>query len=254
MHAHRLARRLRAGLRGWGGVGAMAAVCALALAFALLLPLTQSSGAAGATGSGGSGRRPGQPDQGRRLQDAERPAGPEPVPVGRRRRHTDPRQDQGPQGPATDRRRRPEQLPLGLPQPEQHLRRAGGLRHRPRPPDRQGHPRRRGRGLVQGDPHQPAHPGDPERRGRHGGPHHDDQLRPAEPGRVLRALLQDRPAGPRPQDLDDHRVQRHARPQAGLLGRRVRRRWTVCSRTRRPAGSRPAPTSRRWSPTSWTAW
>ncbi|MFE9173625.1 glutamate ABC transporter substrate-binding protein [Streptomyces kebangsaanensis] len=35
------ARRLRAGLKGWGGVGAMAAVCALALAFVLLLPRTQ---------------------------------------------------------------------------------------------------------------------------------------------------------------------------------------------------------------------
>ncbi|MET7481506.1 glutamate ABC transporter substrate-binding protein [Streptomyces sp. NPDC005538] len=40
--------RLRAGLRGWGGVGAMAAVCVLALAFVLLLPLTQSRGEAGA--------------------------------------------------------------------------------------------------------------------------------------------------------------------------------------------------------------
>ncbi|MFE7171495.1 glutamate ABC transporter substrate-binding protein [Streptomyces sp. NPDC057616] len=45
MDAHRLARRLRAGLRGWGGVGAMAAVCVLALAFVLLLPHTQSGGA-----------------------------------------------------------------------------------------------------------------------------------------------------------------------------------------------------------------
>ncbi|MGY6018265.1 glutamate ABC transporter substrate-binding protein [Streptomyces spinosirectus] len=45
MDAHRLARRLRAGLRGWGGVGAMAAVCVLALAFVLLLPRTQSNGA-----------------------------------------------------------------------------------------------------------------------------------------------------------------------------------------------------------------
>jgi polar amino acid transport system substrate-binding protein len=52
MDAHRLARRLRTGLRGWGGVGAMAAVCALALAFALLLPHTQSSGAP----AGGAGR------------------------------------------------------------------------------------------------------------------------------------------------------------------------------------------------------
>ncbi|GHG93474.1 glutamate ABC transporter substrate-binding protein [Streptomyces lanatus] len=34
-------RRLRAGLRGWGGVGAMAVLCAMALAFVLLLPLSQ---------------------------------------------------------------------------------------------------------------------------------------------------------------------------------------------------------------------
>ncbi|MFG2373698.1 glutamate ABC transporter substrate-binding protein [Streptomyces sp. NPDC048504] len=41
-------RRVRAGLRGWGGVGAMAVVCVLAVAFVLLLPLTQSRGEAGA--------------------------------------------------------------------------------------------------------------------------------------------------------------------------------------------------------------
>ncbi|MET9909957.1 glutamate ABC transporter substrate-binding protein [Streptomyces sp. NPDC006476] len=46
----RLTGRLRSGLRGWGGVGAMAAVCALAVAFALLLPLTQSDGAASGGG------------------------------------------------------------------------------------------------------------------------------------------------------------------------------------------------------------
>jgi polar amino acid transport system substrate-binding protein len=46
--------RLRAGLKGWGGVGAMAAVCAAALAFALLLPLTQPHGD-GSTGTGGRG-------------------------------------------------------------------------------------------------------------------------------------------------------------------------------------------------------
>ena len=47
---------LRAGLRGWGGVGAMAAVCALAVAFALLLPLTQSRGDGTQTGGpGGQG-------------------------------------------------------------------------------------------------------------------------------------------------------------------------------------------------------
>ncbi|MFC5632676.1 glutamate ABC transporter substrate-binding protein [Streptomyces bullii] len=42
------ARRLRAGLKGWGGVGAMAVVCALAVAFALLLPLAQPAAVDGA--------------------------------------------------------------------------------------------------------------------------------------------------------------------------------------------------------------
>lgn len=56
MRARAFPKRLRAGLRGWGGVGAMAAVCALALAFVLLLPLTQSHGGSGAAGgSGGRG-------------------------------------------------------------------------------------------------------------------------------------------------------------------------------------------------------
>ncbi|WP_329345231.1 glutamate ABC transporter substrate-binding protein [Streptomyces sp. NBC_01352] len=47
-------RGLRAGLKGWGGVGAMAVVCALALTFALLLPLIPSGGD-GSTGTGGPG-------------------------------------------------------------------------------------------------------------------------------------------------------------------------------------------------------
>ncbi|MGW0813960.1 glutamate ABC transporter substrate-binding protein [Streptomyces viridiviolaceus] len=38
------ARRLRVSLKGWGGVGAMAVVCALAVLFALLLPLAPSHG------------------------------------------------------------------------------------------------------------------------------------------------------------------------------------------------------------------
>ncbi|MFJ4472289.1 glutamate ABC transporter substrate-binding protein [Streptomyces sp. NPDC089424] len=42
------ARRLRASLKGWGGVGAMAVVCALAVLFALLLPHTQQAGVVGA--------------------------------------------------------------------------------------------------------------------------------------------------------------------------------------------------------------
>ncbi|MFF9123239.1 glutamate ABC transporter substrate-binding protein [Streptomyces sp. NPDC014889] len=46
------ARRLRAGLKGWGGVGAMAAVCALALTFVLLLPRTQPHGAGPVAGGG----------------------------------------------------------------------------------------------------------------------------------------------------------------------------------------------------------
>ncbi|MEV7733327.1 glutamate ABC transporter substrate-binding protein [Streptomyces sp. NPDC088921] len=50
----RMRGRVRAGLRGWGGVGAMAVVCALVLAFALLLPVAQSRGD-GSTGTGGPG-------------------------------------------------------------------------------------------------------------------------------------------------------------------------------------------------------
>ncbi|MEU9453884.1 glutamate ABC transporter substrate-binding protein [Streptomyces sp. NPDC048277] len=50
-------RRMRASLRGWGGVGAMAVGCVLALALVLLLPLTQSHGedGDGDQGPGGQG-------------------------------------------------------------------------------------------------------------------------------------------------------------------------------------------------------
>lgn len=48
------AKRLRTGLRGWGGVGAMAVVCALATLIVLLLPLTQPP-VDGSTGTGGQG-------------------------------------------------------------------------------------------------------------------------------------------------------------------------------------------------------
>ncbi|MEU6808162.1 glutamate ABC transporter substrate-binding protein [Streptomyces sp. NPDC046831] len=50
------ARRLRAGLRGWGGVGAMAAVCALAVVCVLLLPLARSHAEPGPAGARGAGR------------------------------------------------------------------------------------------------------------------------------------------------------------------------------------------------------
>ncbi|MFF3984023.1 glutamate ABC transporter substrate-binding protein [Streptomyces sp. NPDC001601] len=55
-------RRMRVSLRGWGGVGAMAVGCVLALAFVLLLPLTQSRGAGGqGVGLGGPGLATGSP-------------------------------------------------------------------------------------------------------------------------------------------------------------------------------------------------
>ncbi|WP_333764588.1 glutamate ABC transporter substrate-binding protein [Streptomyces sp. IBSBF 2390] len=44
------AARARASLRGWGGVGAMAVLCALALAFVLLLPRTQAPAGDGRVG------------------------------------------------------------------------------------------------------------------------------------------------------------------------------------------------------------
>ena len=69
---------------------------------------------------------------------------------------------------------------------------------------------------------------------------------------LLRALLQDGPAGPRPQVLDDHRLRRHARGKkvctaAGSTAD------TKLADDRRPAGSAPASTSPP-SPTSSTAW
>jgi polar amino acid transport system substrate-binding protein len=49
-----IARRLRASLRGWGGVAAMLVACALTLVFALLLPLPHPRGSS-AAGTGGPG-------------------------------------------------------------------------------------------------------------------------------------------------------------------------------------------------------
>ncbi|MFC3577624.1 glutamate ABC transporter substrate-binding protein [Streptomyces yaanensis] len=49
-----IARRLRASLKGWGGVGAMLVACLLTAVFALLLPLTRASGD-GSSGTGGPG-------------------------------------------------------------------------------------------------------------------------------------------------------------------------------------------------------
>ncbi|MER5474704.1 glutamate ABC transporter substrate-binding protein [Streptomyces sp. NPDC002935] len=49
-----IARRLRASLKGWGGVGAMAVACATALVLALMLPMSDVRGTGG-TGIGGQG-------------------------------------------------------------------------------------------------------------------------------------------------------------------------------------------------------
>jgi polar amino acid transport system substrate-binding protein len=49
------AGRLRAGLKGWGGVGAMALACVLAVLAALLLPMVHSHGGGGGTDDGGHG-------------------------------------------------------------------------------------------------------------------------------------------------------------------------------------------------------
>ncbi|MBD0844375.1 MULTISPECIES: glutamate ABC transporter substrate-binding protein [unclassified Streptomyces] len=70
------ARRLKASLKGWGGVGAMAAVCALAVVLALLLPLIPSSGDGGTgTGTGtGTGEKV---TQGSRTRAAEECTAPE---------------------------------------------------------------------------------------------------------------------------------------------------------------------------------
>lgn len=64
------AGHVRAGLKGWGGVGAMAAVCALALAFVLLLPLTQSHGGGAAPGLGGRGTARGTQTRAGQCDDA----------------------------------------------------------------------------------------------------------------------------------------------------------------------------------------
>ncbi len=63
------AQRFRTGLKGWGGVGAMAFACALAVAFALLLPSVRSHGET--TGHGGP--RTAHGSQARAEQECEAP-------------------------------------------------------------------------------------------------------------------------------------------------------------------------------------
>ncbi|MFI5687113.1 glutamate ABC transporter substrate-binding protein [Streptomyces sp. NPDC051636] len=65
------ARRVPGALRGWGGVGAMAVVCALALGFVLLLPLSQSHGD-GEQGVGGRGVATGRQARAEACEDPEK--------------------------------------------------------------------------------------------------------------------------------------------------------------------------------------
>ncbi|MFE1928660.1 glutamate ABC transporter substrate-binding protein [Streptomyces asoensis] len=65
-------RRVRSGLKGWGGVGAMAALCALALSFVLLLPWTTRSPDGGATGRAGQGVADGTPAADAACKDPEK--------------------------------------------------------------------------------------------------------------------------------------------------------------------------------------
>ncbi|MFB7336567.1 glutamate ABC transporter substrate-binding protein [Streptomyces adustus] len=64
-------RRVRAGLKGWGGVGAMAVVCALALTFVLLLPLVGQHHDDGA-GLGGPGLATGDQMRAENCTDPEK--------------------------------------------------------------------------------------------------------------------------------------------------------------------------------------
>ena len=176
-------RRLRAGLRGWGGVGAMAVVCALAVVFALLLP--RDADARRRRHGHRAARASPEGTQARADDCRGRPAEPEPRPSSGAAGDDD-RADQG-RRTAADRRRRPEQLPLGLPRPEQHATtQLEGfdidLVHRIAE-DILGDPN-----AVQfkAIPTSQRIPAIQDGRGRHGGPHHDDQLRPHEGSRVLR--------------------------------------------------------------------
>ncbi|MEU5279613.1 glutamate ABC transporter substrate-binding protein [Streptomyces asoensis] len=65
-------RRVRSGLKGWGGVGAMAALCALALSFVLLLPWTTRAPGDGATGRAGQGVADGTPAADAACKDPEK--------------------------------------------------------------------------------------------------------------------------------------------------------------------------------------
>ncbi|WP_328669163.1 glutamate ABC transporter substrate-binding protein [Streptomyces sp. NBC_00328] len=75
-----IARRLRASLKGWGGVGAMALACATALVLALLLP--DSTLGDGGTGVGGQGVARGTQAKAPECIDSQNPQNLSPAPSG----------------------------------------------------------------------------------------------------------------------------------------------------------------------------
>lgn len=65
-------RRVRAGVKGWGGVGAMAALCVLALTLVLLLPWTTRAPGDESTGRAGQGVAEGTPAADATCTDPEK--------------------------------------------------------------------------------------------------------------------------------------------------------------------------------------
>lgn len=206
-------RRAAGRLRGWGGVSAMAVACATTAA-AVLLPLAHAT-----------------PDTGRPA--VHRPASmAAAAPWALTDTCQDPEASLRPSdvdGAAIARIKAayklvaacgPEQLPLGLPQPDRRGQPPRRLRHRPGQGHRQGHPGRRERGHLPGHPDQSAHPRPPGGARRHRRADHDHQLQAAGGRRLLDRLLRGRTAGPGAQGLADHRVRPLAEGPADLFRRR----------------------------------
>ena len=129
---------------------------------------------------------------------------------------------QDPRPRPADRRGFGRHLPAGFAQPADRPDR--GLRHRHGQGRGQGDLRRRERLPADGDHRRPADPGAAGGPGRHGGPQHDDQLRPLDPDRLLQRVLPLRPEDPGPQGIQGHHAGRSGRPE-GLRAARAPPRW-----------------------------
>jgi hypothetical protein len=245
--AHRLTRRLRSGLSGWGGVGAMAAVCALALAFALLLPLTtRPSGADGVT-SGGRGVAHGSQIK---VTDCEK------------KNDAQDRSLSPSGGGATTvidriKARKDRRLVVGV---DTNSYRWGYLNPNNVKGELEGFDidlvHRIAKDIL-GDPDAVSFKAIPTSR-------RIDAIQHDEVDMVVRTMTITCQRSPLPTSGPASRSSpprpRRSRgttarsPTRGSARPPLRRRWTGCRRTGRPAGSRPARTSRRWCPTSSTAW